>query len=132
MFSVVEFCGVFFISFSFKFQIVPGASFSPSLGGERPRFVLQDGNLSIWRKSQQPSELLIAIKSDADVDGQTGPHIYDAALALNKISQRLIQDLSFRGVPQHPRPFAAGALIDLGAICRAKKRRWLKPAASTA
>ena len=37
----------------------------------------------------------------------------DTALALDKIPQRLIQVLVFRGVPQNAGPFAARAVIDL-------------------
>ena len=44
----------------------------------------------------------------------------ETALALDEITQRLIQVLVFRGVPQHPRPFAPRPFIDLVPIRSAK------------
>ena len=41
----------------------------------------------------------------------------DAALALDKLAQRLAQVLEFCRVPQHTGPFAPGPIIDLVVIC---------------
>jgi len=43
--------------------------------------------------------------------GEPRRTLVDAALALDEIAQRLIQVFVFRGVPQHPRPFAPCPVI---------------------
>jgi hypothetical protein len=44
----------------------------------------------------------------------------DAAPAFDEITQRLIQALVFRRVPQHARPLAPHPIIELATISRAK------------
>ena len=56
----------------------------------------------------------------------------DTAPVNDKISQRLIQILEFRGLPQRARLLTPRPIIALIWIWRAKNRRWLKPSASTA